>query len=74
MMEKQNARILSHMQTKGGITSLEAYNLYGVTRLAARIAELKQTHSIAVERVTVQNRYGDKCRVNRYSLLGDNDA
>lgn len=75
-MKKQTERILQHMLDHGGITTLEAYNLYGVTRLSARIKELKEMHHITSERISVKNRYGNKCHVSRYSLRmpGDGDA
>ena len=42
--------ILDHLNTHGHITALEALNLYGCFRLAARINDLKnQGHSISSE-------------------------
>lgn len=75
-MKKQTERILQHMLDHGGITTLEAYNLYGATRLSARIKELKEMHHITSERIAVENRYGSKCHVSRYSLIlpGERDA
>ena len=40
-MKTQTLLILAHLQTHDGITSLEALDLYGCFRLAARIADLK---------------------------------
>ena len=37
----QNEMILNHMQKCNGITSMEAYSLYGCTRLSARIKDLE---------------------------------
>ena len=67
--QKQTERILEYMEKHGGITQLEALNDCGVMRLASRISDLKkQKFPIESQMVTVQNRYGEKCRVKRYSL------
>lgn len=63
----QNATILFHLQSGRSLTSLEAINLYGITRLGGRIFELKQQgHVIHDEFVTVKNRHGKDARVKRY--------
>jgi ribosomal protein S8 len=65
-------RILEHLKTKGEISSKEAIDAYGVTRLAAVVFELKcNGHNIMSEIRTVTNRYGDDCRVSFYKLIGD---
>jgi len=47
MIASQNMKILNHMQKIGGITSWEAIMGYGITRLSARIKDLKDVgHSI----------------------------
>lgn len=38
----QNDRVLDYMRSHGGITSLEAYDKLGCTRLSARIKDLKE--------------------------------
>lgn len=38
----QNKIILNHLKNKGSITSWEAIQAYGITRLAARIFDLKE--------------------------------
>lgn len=48
--------ILRHMQEKGSITALEALDLYGCFRLAARIKDLREDgHMIVTEEVTLAN-------------------
>ena len=37
----QNGQILKHLQSVGPLTSLDALTLFGCSRLAARIADLK---------------------------------
>lgn len=38
----QTRQVLSHLESKGSISPLEAFGVYGITRLAARINELRQ--------------------------------
>ena len=65
----QNTRILDYIIKFGSITQLEALRDIGVMRLASRISDLrKQGFSIISTTDTVQNRYGEKCRIKRYSL------
>ena len=67
----QCERILDYMYAHGGITQYEALNL-GVLRLASRISEIRKNgFEIESKMVKVQNRYGETCRVKRYSLKGD---
>ena len=65
----QNKKILEHLQTFDRITSLEAINKYGITRLSGRIFDLReQGYPIAKQMITVKNRFGEDCRVAEYSL------
>lgn len=41
--EKQTAVILNHLKQYGGLTALEAVRNYGIMRLAARIADLRDS-------------------------------
>ena len=67
----QSQRILDYMYEHGGITQFEALQELGVMRLASRISELKRDgHVIASKMVKVKNRYGETCRVKRYSFKG----
>lgn len=38
----QTRKVLAHLETKGTISPLEAFGVYGITRLAARINEIRQ--------------------------------
>lgn len=68
----QSERIIDYMYKHGGITQFDALNELGVMRLASRISELRRNgFEIASKMVKVQNRYGETCRVKRYSLKGD---
>ena len=65
----QCSRILAYMEKHGSITQFEALNELGVMRLASRISEMrKRGYDIAGERIVVLNRFGEKCRVERYSI------
>lgn len=64
----QCERLLDRLQ-RGPITPMEAWNELGVYRLAARVADLKEAgHKIVKQTVNVANRFGESCRVARYSL------
>ena len=65
----QNERIIQYIKEFGGITQLEALRDLGVMRLASRCSDLKRLgYPIVKTNVTVTNRYGEKCRIKRYSL------
>ena len=67
----QAQRVLDYIRMFGSITQLEALRDLGCMRLASRISELrKKGHNITSERVTVENRYGEKCYIKRY-MVGD---
>lgn len=61
--------ILSHLQKHGSITSIEAINTYGATRLAAIIYNLKKDgYHITTDIQHGTNRYGEKTHWAEYSL------
>lgn len=48
----QAESVLSHIKTHGSITSLEAYEVHGITQLGARVFELKRAgHPIKSVRI-----------------------
>jgi len=68
----QNERILEYIAEYGSITQLDALRDIGVMRLASRISDLrKKGHNIKSETATVKNRYGEACRIKRYSIAED---
>lgn len=70
----QNERILDYIREYGGITQLEALKELGVMRLASRISDLRRRgYPITSEVEQVRNRYGEACRIKRYSM-GDVDG
>lgn len=65
----QCSRVLDYIQQHGSITQFDAMLHLGVMRLASRISELKkQGFEITCEWVDVTNRFGETCRVKKYSL------
>lgn len=66
----QNEQILEHLKRNRGITSIEAINEYGITRLSARIADLRNAgHIIGSESVKYKKNNGKMATYVRYSLL-----
>lgn len=69
MRMNQHDRILQYMKDFGSITTLDAYNDLGITKLTTRISELRREGvQIIGTPETVSNRYGDKCHIHRYTL------
>lgn len=65
----QNERIIDYIEQFGSITQLEALRDIGCMRLASRVSDLRrQGYDIVSEREAVNNRYGEKCYIKRYSL------
>lgn len=65
----QKERVLRHIKDHGSITSFEAFEEYGITRLAARISDLRED-GIGIISVseTKKNRYGEPTTYVRYRL------
>lgn len=62
-------RILKHLQECGSITSYEAIQLYGCTRLSHYIYLLRMDgYNVASEYVKGKNRYGEKINYCKYKL------
>ena len=65
----QTQKILQHLRDHGSITSMEAYERFGCTRLSARIKDLRdEGHSIASDWETAKNRDGVTISFARYRL------
>lgn len=68
-MKSQNDIVLEHLRRHGTITSLEAVNRYGITRLAARISDLRHRGIEIYSRdIEVYTRDKRKTRVAEYRL------
>jgi hypothetical protein len=65
----QNQTVLNHLHRYGSITPRDAYELYGIMRLGARIDNLKHMgHKIYSQLEYTENRFGDRVRYARYTL------
>lgn len=65
-------KVAMHLLEKGSITSWEAIQEYGATRLSAIIFNLrKRGMDIRTERVEFTDRFGSKAYYAKYILEGD---
>lgn len=69
MKVTQCDKVLRHLKDHGSITSFEAFNEYGILRLASRINDLRaQGIAILSETATGKNRYGETTHYSVYRL------
>ena len=67
----QKELIIKYLKDFGSISSWEAYAELGITKLGARIFELKEKgYVFKKERVKRLNRYGRERAFDKYSLVG----
>lgn len=77
MEKKGNVRVnktqnvLDHLKERGSITSWEAIDLFGATRLSAIIYNLRKNHNIQSVDVTDTDRYGNTSTFSKYIYLGE---
>lgn len=65
-------KVLNHLREKGSITSWEAIQLYGATRLSAIIFNLrKKGIEIKSEMTEFTDRYGDTFHFAKYVLIAE---
>lgn len=65
----QEQRVLRHLKMFGSITSWEAIQEYGITRLSAKIYNLRNIgYDITNKTEHTKNRYGEKVAYARYTL------
>ena len=63
----QKEKVLKHLQNFGSITSWDAIELYGATRLSAIIYLLRQEgHKISSKTEKGRNRYGHPVQFAKY--------
>lgn len=71
-MTGSKPRIINYMKLHGGITSMDAFKDLGVTRLSARIFELRKLgYDISTIEIESTNRYGEAVRYGKYVLKGE---
>ena len=70
----QHMRITSYIMRYGSITTMEAYDDLGITKLATRISEMRQLGMPIVDIFeTGKNRFGEPVRYKRYFFGGNDD-
>lgn len=68
-IKSQEDAVLYHMEIHGSITSLEAIELYGCTRLSAKIYDLKKAGKNIIKKMEkAKNRFGHTVSYARYFL------
>lgn len=64
----QNERVIAYMREHGSITQRDAMWL-GIYRLSARIFDLRKAgYRVQSQWETVENKYGERATIARYSL------
>lgn len=65
----QCVEVMRYLKSGGRLTSGEAFQMFGITRLAARVYELRQRgHYIPSRKIQVRNRNGRMVWVEVYWL------
>ena len=71
-MRGSKVAILKHLRTNPWLTSKEAFEKFGITRLSARIKDLRDKgYDIETVMVETTTRFGESCRYARYVLRGE---
>lgn len=69
MKENQCVRIVRYIKDFGSISTKEAFNDLGITRLSGRIYDLKKKGVPITDRMEKsKNRYGEDVSYKRYSI------
>lgn len=64
----QKQEVLRHIKRYGSITSMEAFEKYGITRLSAIIYILRREYEIVTIMRTSINRYGNEVNFAEYRM------
>lgn len=66
----QAERIIEFMEQNGSITSMDAFNYLGITKLTTRISEMRAS-GMDIDGVMEKrkNRFGESVRFMRYTLV-----
>lgn len=64
-------KVLEHLKKHGSITSWEAIQKYGATRLSAIIYNLRKNHIITSDMQEITDRYGNNTRFANYVYVGE---
>ena len=69
-LKSQTKAIKDYLEAGNSITSMEAYDKFGCTRLSARIFDLKKAgYNIQTIMMEGQTRYGTSTRYAKYILI-----
>lgn len=67
----QTAAVLKHLKSKKSLTSMQAFELYGCTRLSSVVFNLRKAgYDIRNIWLDGDNRYGESCRYVKYVYKG----
>ena len=70
----QAHRVLDWLEDGKTITTLDSFRELGITRLAARIYELKKDgHTINKRTLSVTNRFSEECHIAEY-FIGEGES
>ena len=69
----QTEMVLEYLKENGSITTWEAYSKLFITRLSAKIYDLKNLYGYQFDEewITKKNRYGRKVTFKKYILKGE---
>lgn len=71
----QHDLILDYMRDNGSVTTYEAFEELGITKLTTRISEFRAMgYKIRQQTYSGRNRFGKLVTYNRYWLEGEPDA
>lgn len=74
LKETQHDRVLNYIKEFGSITTLDAFRDLGITKLTTRISEMRASGlKIIGTPEVVENRFGDKCHIHRYTLKEEDE-
>ena len=70
-MTNKTNEVLKYLQKNKSITSMQAIDMFGATRLSAIIFRLKDKgYNIITKKEEITDRYGNTCQFARYVYLG----
>lgn len=70
MKRSQKAEILAYLKKNGTITSMQAIEMFGATRLSGIIFMLrKEGYNIATLDTSIKDRFGTRKNIATYKLL-----
>lgn len=65
----QMKAVLDYLKTSKKLTSMEAFEMFGCTRLSDKVLKLRRAgYDIETKMVVGENRYGQKCEYAEYIL------